>query len=510
MKIILLLNFFLILFCSFPFGKQSVNAQNNNAGIGTLTPDSSAILELKSNNKGLLIPRVDTADVNAPGIPATGLLIFQLSNNTFYYFDGAFWKPLASGVGATGPTGAQGIQGITGPTGAGGPTGAQGAIGIQGVTGATGVAGINGTTGPTGPSQTAWWIAGNTGINPTADFIGTSDANDVIIKTNNLERARITSSGNVGINNSAPDASAIIDVTSSSQGILSPRLTTAQRLAIVSPATGLELFDTDASVKMIFNGARWMEIGSAPIGTINAWHGSFINTPALPWGWAQCNGQVLNDTESPYNGQSLPDLNTTARFLRGSAASGNLQSEEVGTHNHSGNISSDGLHNHSIDPAAVSSSSDGNHNHDVDPAAVNTSSDGAHGHSGSSGTVNSQDGRWYVVDDNTNSNRLADGLMDGDAVQWGTPWDGRPTVGNFISTIGDHTHSISSDGLHSHSADVSNTTSTSLGTHNHSVDISATSSSSDGLHSHTVSVNNNSGTETRPANMSVIWIIRVK
>ena len=71
--------------------------------------------------------------------------------------------------------------------------------------------------------------------------------------------------------------------------------------------------------------------GYAPVGSIMAWHKSFPNTPALPQGWVECNGQVLNDPQSPYNGQTIPNLNSApgyngGRFLRGGATSGTMQS----------------------------------------------------------------------------------------------------------------------------------------------------------------------------------------
>ena len=82
----------IFLFCIFILGFINQGfAQNNNVGIGTNTPDASAILELQSNDKGFLIPRTDTTLVTTP---ATGLLIYQTANNTFYYFDGAFGDPL--------------------------------------------------------------------------------------------------------------------------------------------------------------------------------------------------------------------------------------------------------------------------------------------------------------------------------------------------------------------------------------------------------------------------------
>ncbi len=59
----------------------------------------------------------------------------------------------------------------------------------------------------------------------------------------------------------------------------------------------------------------------APTGVIMAWHKDFTNTPALPTGWVECNGQVLSDALSPYNGQTIPDLNGDNRFLRGNSTS---------------------------------------------------------------------------------------------------------------------------------------------------------------------------------------------
>lgn len=65
--------------------------------------------------------------------------------------------------------------------------------------------------------------------------------------------------------------------------------------------------------------------GFMPVGSIVAWHKSFTNTPALPAGWMECNGQAVSDASSPYNGQTLPNLNGEARFLRGSSTSGVTQ-----------------------------------------------------------------------------------------------------------------------------------------------------------------------------------------
>lgn len=72
-----------------------------------------------------------------------------------------------------------------------------------------------------------------------------------------------------------------------------------------------------------------------PIGSIQAWHRDFANTPALPAGWVQCDGQTLIDSESPYDGQVIPDLNGTGRFIRGtSATSGTDQASQNLQHFH--------------------------------------------------------------------------------------------------------------------------------------------------------------------------------
>jgi predicted DNA-binding antitoxin AbrB/MazE fold protein len=72
----------------------------------------------------------------------------------------------------------------------------------------------------------------------------------------------------IGINadGSAPDASAMLDVKSTSKGFLSPRMTAAQRGAIESPATGLMVYQTDATAGYYYyNGASWNQLGSTAI-----------------------------------------------------------------------------------------------------------------------------------------------------------------------------------------------------------------------------------------------------
>lgn len=75
--------------------------------------------------------------------------------------------------------------------------------------------------------------------------------------------------------------------------------------------------------------------GVVPVGGVVAWMKSFPNTPTLPSNFVECNGQTLNDANSPYNGQTIPNLNgsgDTKRFLRGSATSGTTGGSESHAH----------------------------------------------------------------------------------------------------------------------------------------------------------------------------------
>ncbi len=156
--------------------------------------------------------------------------------------------------GATGPQGVQGLQGVKGVDGVTGPQGIQGVTGADGSTGLTGSTGASGVTGPTGPTvlnalntdgvvagptaananqvwgtdslgNPAWvegiyWklignsttndpstpvVYGTTPIAATENWIGTTDANDWVAGTNNIERMRVKqTTGNIGIGTATP------------------------------------------------------------------------------------------------------------------------------------------------------------------------------------------------------------------------------------------------------------------------------------------------------------------
>jgi len=157
----------------------SFSAYSQNVGIAStaITPNASSMLEIQSSNKGLLIPRIALTTTTAASpitSPATSLLIYNTATVSdvapgYYYWDGSKWVRLLS-------------------------------------------------------SQSEdWTILGNTGTNPSTNFIGTKDVQDFVIKTNNVERARILSAGNVLVNTTtAPiptNASATATFTTQVSGI---------------------------------------------------------------------------------------------------------------------------------------------------------------------------------------------------------------------------------------------------------------------------------------------------
>ncbi len=76
----------------------SATAFAQNVGIGTPTPEASAQLHISSNTKGLLIPRMTTAEKLLITSPADGLMVYDTDIRNFWYYDfiASTWKELNS------------------------------------------------------------------------------------------------------------------------------------------------------------------------------------------------------------------------------------------------------------------------------------------------------------------------------------------------------------------------------------------------------------------------------
>ncbi|MFH1120704.1 MAG: tail fiber domain-containing protein [Bacteroidota bacterium] len=135
-----ILYFFFLSLCMSVNAQVAINSDNSN-------PDPSAMLDIKSTSKGLLLPRITLAQRNAIASPANGLMIYQTNNSPgFYYNSGTSATPVWIIVG----------------TGSG------------------------------------WGLTGNTGTNPATHFIGTTDNQPLRLRVNNAWAGEIhPTSGNI-------------------------------------------------------------------------------------------------------------------------------------------------------------------------------------------------------------------------------------------------------------------------------------------------------------------------
>lgn len=68
----------------------------------------------------------------------------------------------------------------------------------------------------------------------------------------------VDTSGRVGIGTPTPNATAIVDMQSTTRGLLIPRMTSAQRLAILPPTPGLLVYDSDKKTIYMNDGVQWL------------------------------------------------------------------------------------------------------------------------------------------------------------------------------------------------------------------------------------------------------------
>jgi hypothetical protein len=93
--------------------------QAQNVGIGTTTPNNSAMVDITSASKGLLLPRLaDTTNVTPPA--AAGLVIYNQNTKSPNYYDGAKWNDVADARNNFAPLQGNVTYTITGTTAVGG------------------------------------------------------------------------------------------------------------------------------------------------------------------------------------------------------------------------------------------------------------------------------------------------------------------------------------------------------------------------------------------------------
>ena len=101
MKQVLIVIF--ILFIGFNLQAQTDGVSINQTGNG---PDSSAILDVQSTDKGILIPRMTSSQRSLINLPATGLLVYDLDTESFWFYEGSTWVEITQENGTIqGPVG---------------------------------------------------------------------------------------------------------------------------------------------------------------------------------------------------------------------------------------------------------------------------------------------------------------------------------------------------------------------------------------------------------------------
>lgn len=167
-------------------------------GTNQSTLDPNAVLEVESTSKGVLLPRLTTVQQNAMSAPTDGMLIYNTDSACFVLRRAGIWRSLCAANGGE-----------------------------------------------------AWSSLGNTGTNANTNFLGTTDAQALVVKTNNVERMRVSSTGNVGIGIATPAYA--LDVFAATnpmrlQGLANGASTDS--ILTIDPSTGLVRKSTMSAIKL--------------------------------------------------------------------------------------------------------------------------------------------------------------------------------------------------------------------------------------------------------------------
>lgn len=97
-----------------------------------------------------------------------------------------------------------------------------------------------------------WKLTGNAGTNPASNFLGTTDNQPLVLRTNNVERLWVDTGGNVGIGTASPGAKATVAV---SEGSLALRLLSGLNAFLdVKPVGGTQtILDTVNNRDLVFS-----------------------------------------------------------------------------------------------------------------------------------------------------------------------------------------------------------------------------------------------------------------
>ena len=105
----------------------------------------------------------------------------------------------------------------------------------------------------------SWNITGNGNATNTS-VLGTKNTFPLRMMVNNIERVLIDADGRMAIGTGTPEAAAILDVSSTSKGVLFPRMTRSLRNVIATPPEGLLIYQTDNTPGFYYYKAGWKRL----------------------------------------------------------------------------------------------------------------------------------------------------------------------------------------------------------------------------------------------------------
>jgi hypothetical protein len=306
-------NFLLLLFLAIGTITHAQVAINNNGSL----PDSSAMLDVKSGEKGILVPRMSSAKRDAIVNPANGLLIYCTNDNSFYVNRGTSSSPDWVSMNSYWATNGTDIYYIGDKVG----------IGTMNPTAKLDIRGSN-------PDDGIIFQVGNSDLSHRLIFFGgrVNDPNPFIqwkqgdplrFTTDEggwSEKMRITSDGRVGIGTDNPGAA--LEVSSTTQGFLPPRMGQAQ-IDALTPALGLMVFNTTTFKPNYYDGAQWRNfdgtlafgIGISCLGGVIAYilqNGDPGYDPDITRGLITTPANLSMETEWGCNGTEIPGADGAA------------------------------------------------------------------------------------------------------------------------------------------------------------------------------------------------------
>ena len=192
----------------------------------------------------------------------------------------------------------------------------------------------NGAISATGISTTSLFvngteITGGGGGGGSADQvisgttnITTNENSSISFTTAGTERMILTDSGQLALGEGTADPSAILDISTTTQGVLPPRLTTAQRDNISNPAEGLMIFNAEQGAYQFWASSNWVDLGAGmPNGAIAAFASS-----SCPSGWSEY---------TPARGRFLRGIDPTGTLdPDGVRTPGSTQADMIESHQH--------------------------------------------------------------------------------------------------------------------------------------------------------------------------------